>query len=115
MRWRDENAPGKTGRAFRILLKAAHGRGLPAKNPNDQALPSDQTPQSSIPGPAKQKRKRKPRANEPKIDLAGYLERICGVDLTQVVGLNVLSVLLIVSEIGVDVSKWRNAKAFCSW
>jgi transposase len=28
---------------------------------------------------------------------------------------DVLSVLLIVSEIGVDMSKWRNAKAFCSW
>jgi len=58
---------------------------------------------------------RKPRANEPKIDLAGLLERICGIDLTRVVGLNVLNVLLIVSEIGVDMSKWRSAKAFCSW
>ncbi len=63
----------------------------------------------------KAKRKRKPRANEPKIDLAGLLERICGIDLTRVVGLNVLNVLLIVSEIGVDMSKWRSAKAFCSW
>jgi transposase len=63
----------------------------------------------------KEKRKRKPRANEPKIDLCAYLERICGVDLTQVIGLNVMSVLLIVSEIGVDMSKWRSAKAFCSW
>lgn len=85
------------------------------QTPKDQALQSDQTPESRTPGPAKQKRKRKPRANEPKIDLAGYLKRICGVDLTQVTGLNVLSVLLIVSEIGVDMSKWRNAKAFCSW
>ena len=59
----------------------------------------------------KAKRKRKPRANEPKIDLAGLLERICGIDLTKVVGLHVL----IVSEIGVDMSKWRSAKAFCSW
>jgi transposase len=63
----------------------------------------------------KAKRKRKPRANEPKIDLADLLERICGIDLTKVVGLNVLNVLLIVSEIGVDMSKWRSAKAFCSW
>src|SRR6201984_1664801 len=52
----------------------------------------------------KEKRKRKPRAKEPKIDLWAYLERICGVDLTQVVGLNVMSVLLIVSEIGVDIA-----------
>ncbi len=36
-------------------------------------------------------------------------------DLTQVIGLNVLSVLPNLSEIGVDMSKWRNAKAFCSW
>ena len=63
----------------------------------------------------KSKRKRKPRANEPKIELARLLERICGIDLTQVVGLNVLNVLLIISEIGVDMSKWRSAKAFCSW
>jgi transposase len=63
----------------------------------------------------KAKRKRKPRANEPKTDLAGLLERICGIDLTKVVGLHVLNVLLIVSEIGVDMSKWRSAKAFCSW
>ena len=63
----------------------------------------------------KAKRKRKPRANEPKIDLAGLLERVCGIDLTKVVGLHVLNVLLIVSEIGVDMSKWRSAKAFCSW
>ena len=61
------------------------------------------------------KKKRKAKANEPKIELAGLLERICGVDLTRVAGLNVASVLLIVSEIGVDMSKWRSARAFCSW
>lgn len=88
---------------------------LPKADGSQRKTPNDQTPQFPTPGPAKQKRKRKPRANEPKIDWAGYLERICGVDLTQVIGLNVLSVLLIVSEIGVDMSKWRNAKAFCSW
>jgi transposase len=70
---------------------------------------------SQNPRPVKRKVKRKPQANEPKINLADYLRRICGVDLTQVIGLNVLSVLLIVSEIGVDMSKWRSAKAFCAW
>jgi transposase len=61
------------------------------------------------------KKKRKAKANQPKIELAGLLERICGVDLTRVVGLNVASVLLIISEIGIDMSKWRSPKAFCSW
>src|SRR5262249_51800013 len=50
-----------------------------------------------------------------KRDVRTELTRICGVDLTQVVGLNMLSVLLIISEIGVDMSRWRSAKAFCSW
>jgi transposase len=50
-----------------------------------------------------------------KLDLTEELKRICGVDLTQVIGLNVLSVLIIISEIGLDMSRWRDAKAFCSW
>ena len=50
-----------------------------------------------------------------KRDLTEELRRVCGVDLTQVIGLNVLSVLIIISEIGLDMSRWRSAKAFCSW
>lgn len=50
-----------------------------------------------------------------KRDLTEELKRICGVDLTQILGLNVLSVLIIISEIGLDMSRWRSAKAFCSW
>jgi transposase len=48
-------------------------------------------------------------------DLSQELERLCGVDLTQVTGLNVLGVLIILSEIGLDMSRWRHAKAFVSW
>lgn len=50
-----------------------------------------------------------------KKDLTEELKRVCGVDLTQVIGLNVLGVLIILSEIGRDMSPWRNAKAFSSW
>src|SRR6185436_4882063 len=50
-----------------------------------------------------------------KRDFTEELKRICGVDLTQILGLNVLSVLIIISEIGLDMSRWRSAKAFCSW
>jgi transposase len=50
-----------------------------------------------------------------KRDLTEELKRLCGVDLTQVIGLNVLSVLIILSEIGLDMSRWRHAKAFCAW
>src|SRR5688572_32203036 len=46
---------------------------------------------------------------------AHELQRICGVDLMKVCGLNLLSVLMLIAEIGVDMSRWPNAKAFCSW
>jgi transposase len=60
---------------------------------------------------AKQSRKR----NDPEKDLGPELARICGIDLTAAHGLRLLTVLTIVSEIGVDMSKWRSAKAFTSW
>jgi hypothetical protein len=50
-----------------------------------------------------------------KKDLTAELHRICGVDLTQIIGLNVLGVLILISEIGLDVSRWRNHRAFSSW
>ena len=60
---------------------------------------------------AKQSRKR----NDPEMDLGPELARICGIDLTAAHGLRLLTVLTIISETGVDMSKWRSAKAFTSW
>jgi transposase len=67
------------------------------------------------PPAVKPKRKKRTRGNAPQQDLTAQLHRICGVDLTRIVGFNVLSVLILISEIGVDMSRWRNAKAFCAW
>jgi transposase len=63
----------------------------------------------------RQKRQKKPARNQPSADFRAHLRTICGVDLTAVIGLNILSVLILISEIGTDMSRWRNAKAFCSW
>jgi transposase len=61
------------------------------------------------------KPRRKAGKNEPAIDFRTHLRNLCGVDLTAILGLNVLSVLILISEIGTDMSHWRSAKAFCSW
>jgi len=53
--------------------------------------------------------------NAPTLDFTQALIRICGVDLMKVCGLNLLSVLMLIGEIGVDMSRWRSARAFCSW
>jgi transposase len=85
------------------LAKMADG-----KSPHPASEPR---PPSSRVG---QPRKRKPpMALE--ISLAGHLKRILGVDLTTLPGLNVLAILTLVSEIGTDMTKWRNEKAFVSW
>ena len=47
--------------------------------------------------------------------LAAHLKRILGVDLTTLPGLNVLASLTLLSEIGTNMTKWRNYKAFVSW
>jgi transposase len=66
-------------------------------------------------------RKRKPTrksckgGNPLSRDITGQLTTILGVDLTQLPGLNMLSVLIILSEIGTDMKRWRNGDAFAAW
>jgi transposase len=81
------------------------------------ALPESERPQNpqAAPDARRPRKKQQRKGNAPAIDFTAELTRICGVDLTHVVGFNLLSVLILISEIGVDMSPWRNAKAFCSW
>ena len=53
--------------------------------------------------------------NEPEFDLRREVYRIVGVDLTDVPGISAVTAHTIVSEIGTDVSRFRNASAFTSW
>jgi len=72
---------------------------------------ADPLASSNLRPKAKQSRKR----NDPEKDLGPELARICGTDLTAAHGLRLLTVLTIISETGVDMNKWRSAKAFASW
>ncbi len=63
----------------------------------------------------KPKDSRQPRRNELRFDLRTHLYRIFGVDLTQVPGLNPLTVNTLLTEIGPDLSRFANASAFASW
>lgn len=55
------------------------------------------------------------RKHIPQFDLRTYLYRISGVDLTQIDGIGVQVAQTILSEVGVDMSKWRTEKQFASW
>jgi transposase len=43
------------------------------------------------------------------------LERILGVDLTDIPGLDVNAIMRVIGEIGTDMSRWPTAKHFASW
>ena len=53
--------------------------------------------------------------NEPSFDVKSHLIRIVGVDLTAVPGIEASSALKIISEIGLDLSRWKSSKQFASW
>ena len=55
------------------------------------------------------------QGNDPNFDLRGQLYRIAGVDLTDVPGISAATAQVIITEIGPDLSRFRNASAFASW
>lgn len=48
-------------------------------------------------------------------DVTSNLIRITGVDLTAIPGIEASSALKIISEIGLDLSRWKSSKQFASW
>jgi transposase len=60
-------------------------------------------------------RTQKQRKNPASFDLAPALYRLTGVDLTQIDGVDALTVQKVLSEIGIDMSKWPTVKHFASW
>src|SRR5512145_48030 len=64
------------------------------------------------PEPSKKPRR---RPKEAQFDVRGPLYQLTGVDLTVVPGLNELSALQLIGEIGIDMSRWPTADHFVSW
>jgi transposase len=53
--------------------------------------------------------------NDPLFDLRSELYRIAGVDLTDIPGVSAIAAQVVLTEVGPDVSRFRNASAFASW
>ena len=76
---------------------------------------SDQVDVQASPILPAKNRRNKPQGNQPSFDLRTHLYRISGVDFTQIDGLGVLTVQTILSEVGLDPTRFRSVKHFCSW
>ncbi len=75
----------------------------------------DRVDVTQTPLPPLKSGRKKPSRNQPAFDLRTHLYRISGVDFTRVEGLNVLTVQTILSEVGLDASKFSTQKHFTSW
>ena len=61
------------------------------------------------------KRRKRTDGHMPQFDLGAELHRISGVDLTRIDGVNVMVAQTIVSEVGLDMSRWKTEAHFASW
>ena len=89
---------------------------LMQKMPAADAEPAQPPPDTKT-GQRKRGRKKKKKAskNEPNFDLAGELKRVAGVDLTRIDGIKTMTVQTIMTEAGLDMSKWPTEDHFVSW
>lgn len=63
----------------------------------------------------KKKKGKKGRGNAPQRDFRPLLAALAGVDLSALTGVSAWGALVILSEIGHDMNRWPNEKAFASW
>jgi transposase len=61
------------------------------------------------------KRRRKAGSHAPQFDLGRELHRISGVDLTRIDGIDVGVAQTVISEVGVDMTRWKTEAHFASW
>jgi transposase len=63
--------------------------------------------------PEAERKRGRPRKEE--FDLRTALLRTCGVDLTQINGIETTTALKVIAEVGPDLSRFKSAKHFASW
>ena len=76
-----------------------------------------QPPAANQLGKTKRRRQKKDRSsrNQPSFNLSGELKRITGVDLTRIDGIKEMTIQTIITEAGLDMSKWPTENHFVSW
>lgn len=70
---------------------------------------------SCLEGTKRKITKAKAKKNKFDFALSPYLIALAGVDLCKIPGINEVTALEFISEVGVDMSKWKSAKHFAAW
>jgi transposase len=80
----------------------------------EQQLQRFEDKSAGQPLPPKPRRRRR-GDNRPAFEARAALYRMAGVDLTRIEGIDESTALVVLSEVGTDMSRWPSAKHFCSW
>jgi transposase len=91
---------------------------LLAALPQREIKRTEAQPEAPLRESVKRKQKRKKSradGNAPRFDLQAELKRICGVNLTSIDGIDIMTAQTIVAELGTDFSRWKNESHFTSW
>jgi transposase len=85
--------------------------------PDAAAVPPTQPPADTDQKRPKRGRKKngKSSRNEPQFDLQSELQRMTGVDLTRIDGVQANTVQTVITEAGMDMSRWETERHFVSW
>jgi hypothetical protein len=83
---------------------------VPVTRPTASPPAASDQPQGSS-----RKRRKKAHSHPPHFDLRRELDRISGVDLTQIDGIDVSVAQTVISEVGLDMSRWADEHHFASW
>jgi hypothetical protein len=75
----------------------------------------DRSQGATLPEETRKGRLKKKKGNAPHFDLREELFRMTGTDLTQIDGIDVMTAMTILSEVGWDMSKWKTENNFVSW
>ena len=65
--------------------------------------------------PSRPPRKKKRKRNRPAFDVRGSLQRVTGVDLTTIEGIDDTTALIVISEGGLDMRRWPTVQHCTSW
>ncbi len=60
-------------------------------------------------------KKKRAKGNSPAFPLDKELLRITGVDFTRIDGMNVMTAQTVISEVGLDMTRWTSESHFASW
>ncbi len=100
----------------KYLAAVGSRRSTPAP-PTPIASATEGAPAATVPNKNKRSSSQ-PRKNQPQLpslDLSTELNRICGVDLRTIAGIDVMTILTFVSEVGVDMTPFPSEDHLVSW